>query len=279
VAWFAFALPPSPPCLRLAASAPRLRRSPVPPTPSGSAKSSLPTHITARARLSMAVFYPAVIDDSSAKPFVMPFFTSLTLYKDAEIAFRRREVAARHAVARARQHRSLLRLVRANPRRARLYRRRALSLARQQLRFNCSLFRQQALAAPGRCQPRHRLSSKRSGLEQIYRPRPHRGRRPQPGRLHRALGSAAPTSTATSTSPFSRAGRTRASPRCTAARPRASGPVDHEIFVNECDDEGKDEFPEACRDAAGVDRAAIHDAVGKATLKFFGTNLGSGDGK
>ena len=37
--------------------------------------------------LSMAVFYPAVIDDSSAKPFVMPFFTRLTLYKDAEIAF------------------------------------------------------------------------------------------------------------------------------------------------------------------------------------------------
>ena len=37
--------------------------------------------------LSMAVFYPAVIDESSAKPFVMPFFTRLTLYKDAEIAF------------------------------------------------------------------------------------------------------------------------------------------------------------------------------------------------
>jgi predicted dienelactone hydrolase len=35
----------------------------------------------------MAVFYPAVIDESSAKPFVMPFFTRLTLYKDAEIAF------------------------------------------------------------------------------------------------------------------------------------------------------------------------------------------------
>jgi hypothetical protein len=37
--------------------------------------------------LSMAVFYPAVTDDSSAKPFAMPFFTKLTLYKDAEIAF------------------------------------------------------------------------------------------------------------------------------------------------------------------------------------------------
>ena len=36
------------------------------------------------------------------------------------------------------------------------------------------------------------------------------------------------------------------------------GLVDHEIFVNECDDEGRDEFPEACIDAPGVDRHAIH---------------------
>ena len=39
--------------------------------------------------LSMAVFYPAAIDESSAKPFVMPFFAKLALYKDAEIAFDR----------------------------------------------------------------------------------------------------------------------------------------------------------------------------------------------
>ena len=52
-----------------------------------------------------------------------------------------------------------------------------------------------------------------------------------------------------------------------------SGAVDHEIFVNECDDEGKDEFPEACKDAPGVDRAAIHEDVGKAALNFFGANL------
>jgi predicted dienelactone hydrolase len=51
------------------------------------------------------------------------------------------------------------------------------------------------------------------------------------------------------------------------------GAVDHEIFVNECDDEGKDEFPEACKDAPGVDRAAIHEEVGNAALKFFDTNL------
>ncbi len=47
------------------------------------------------------------------------------------------------------------------------------------------------------------------------------------------------------------------------------GNVDHEIFVNECDDEGRDEFPEACIDAPGVDRHAIHQSVGDAALSFF----------
>ena len=37
--------------------------------------------------LSMAVFYPAVIDETSVKPFVMPFFTKLDLYKATEITF------------------------------------------------------------------------------------------------------------------------------------------------------------------------------------------------
>jgi predicted dienelactone hydrolase len=36
------------------------------------------------------------------------------------------------------------------------------------------------------------------------------------------------------------------------------GDVDHEIFVNKCDQEGRNEFPEACIDAPGVDRHAIH---------------------
>ncbi len=57
------------------------------------------------------------------------------------------------------------------------------------------------------------------------------------------------------------------------------GAVDHEIFVNECDEEGKNEFSEACKDAPGVDRGTIHDAVGNAALKFFDTNLGTGHGK
>lgn len=51
------------------------------------------------------------------------------------------------------------------------------------------------------------------------------------------------------------------------------GKVDHEIFVNECDEEGKDEFPEACIDAPGVDRAKIHESVGDAALSFFASHL------
>ena len=51
------------------------------------------------------------------------------------------------------------------------------------------------------------------------------------------------------------------------------GPVGHNIFVNECNDEGRDEFPEACIDAAGVDRAAIHKLVGQAAVDFFRDSL------
>jgi predicted dienelactone hydrolase len=57
------------------------------------------------------------------------------------------------------------------------------------------------------------------------------------------------------------------------------GEVDHEIFVNECDEEGRDEFPEACIDAPGVDRTAIHQSVGAAALKFFDRNLHRRSGK
>jgi hypothetical protein len=44
------------------------------------------THYGSRT-LSMAVFYPAAVNAGAATPFVMPFFTNLTLYKDAEVAF------------------------------------------------------------------------------------------------------------------------------------------------------------------------------------------------
>jgi predicted dienelactone hydrolase len=52
------------------------------------------------------------------------------------------------------------------------------------------------------------------------------------------------------------------------------GQVDHEIFANECDEEGRDEFPETCIDAEGVDRAAIHASVGAAAHEFFGSVFG-----
>ena len=53
------------------------------------------------------------------------------------------------------------------------------------------------------------------------------------------------------------------------------GLVDHEIFINECDDEGRDEFPEACIDAPGIDRHAIHRDIGAAALTFFDAHLPS----
>ncbi len=51
------------------------------------------------------------------------------------------------------------------------------------------------------------------------------------------------------------------------------GPVDHEIFTNECDQEGRDNFPESCIDAPGIDRAALHEMIGAAALNFFDRNL------
>jgi predicted dienelactone hydrolase len=52
------------------------------------------------------------------------------------------------------------------------------------------------------------------------------------------------------------------------------GQVSHEIFGNECDQLGRDNYPDACIDAAGVDRAKLHEHIGNAALKFFDTNLG-----
>jgi len=51
------------------------------------------------------------------------------------------------------------------------------------------------------------------------------------------------------------------------------GRVDHDIFVNECNEDGKNEFPQACIDAAGVDRARIHETVGNAAVKLFDASL------
>jgi predicted dienelactone hydrolase len=52
------------------------------------------------------------------------------------------------------------------------------------------------------------------------------------------------------------------------------GPVGHEIFDNECNQVGRDNYPDACVDAPGVDRAELHEYIGNAALRFFDTNLG-----
>jgi predicted dienelactone hydrolase len=52
------------------------------------------------------------------------------------------------------------------------------------------------------------------------------------------------------------------------------GPVNHEIFGNECDQVGRDNYPEACSDAAGVDRATLHAYIGEAAVKFFDQQFG-----
>jgi predicted dienelactone hydrolase len=52
------------------------------------------------------------------------------------------------------------------------------------------------------------------------------------------------------------------------------GPVSHEIFGNECDEVGRDNFPDACNDAPGVDRAALHSYIGDVAVTFFDAALG-----
>jgi predicted dienelactone hydrolase len=52
-----------------------------------------------------------------------------------------------------------------------------------------------------------------------------------------------------------------------------SGPVNHEIFDNECDQIARDNYPESCNDAPGVDRAKLHEYIGNAALQFFDSNL------
>jgi len=51
------------------------------------------------------------------------------------------------------------------------------------------------------------------------------------------------------------------------------GQVGHEIFDNECDQVGRDNYPDACIDAPGVNRAKLHEYIGKTALKFFDSNL------
>src|SRR6266478_2786111 len=51
------------------------------------------------------------------------------------------------------------------------------------------------------------------------------------------------------------------------------GRVDHDIFVNECSETGRNEFPQACIDAPGVDRGSIHAQIGQAAVRFFNASL------
>jgi predicted dienelactone hydrolase len=57
------------------------------------------------------------------------------------------------------------------------------------------------------------------------------------------------------------------------------GRVDHDIFVNECNEAGRNEFPQACIDAPGVDRASIHAQIGEAAVRFFDASLNVARGK
>lgn len=51
------------------------------------------------------------------------------------------------------------------------------------------------------------------------------------------------------------------------------GRVDHEIFVNECTQAGKDAFPETCIDAPGIDRGKLHQEIGEMAVRFFNTSM------
>lgn len=56
------------------------------------------------------------------------------------------------------------------------------------------------------------------------------------------------------------------------------GPVNHEIFDNECDQIARDNYPEACLDAPGVDRARLHAYIGQVAVRFFDANLAARKG-
>ena len=57
------------------------------------------------------------------------------------------------------------------------------------------------------------------------------------------------------------------------------GRVDHDIFINECTEDGRNEFPQACIDAPGIDRGKIHASIGDKALKFYDASLNVPRGK
>jgi predicted dienelactone hydrolase len=52
--------------------------------------------------------------------------------------------------------------------------------------------------------------------------------------------------------------------------------AEHEIFTNECDQEGRNESPEACIDPPGVNRHAIHESIAATAVGFFDKAMGAG---
>jgi len=74
----------------------------------------------------------------------------------------------------------------------------------------------------------------------------------------------------------------RRRPRTTPSSPRSTFPMRARCdprprrprhLRQRCNEDGKNEFPQACVDAAGVDRATIHERVGNAAVKFFDAGL------
>ncbi|MDC8980953.1 lipoprotein signal peptide [Mycobacterium marinum] len=51
------------------------------------------------------------------------------------------------------------------------------------------------------------------------------------------------------------------------------GKVGHEIFLNECNQLGREQFPEACIDDPSVDRHLLHAEISSAATTFFDTQL------
>jgi predicted dienelactone hydrolase len=51
------------------------------------------------------------------------------------------------------------------------------------------------------------------------------------------------------------------------------GQVGHEIFDNECDQLGRDNYPESCVDAPTINRTLLHEHIGRAALQFFDETL------
>ena len=102
--------------------------------------------------LTLRVFYPAAMRERSATPFVLPFFTQLNLYKDAEAADseKRPLVVFSHGRGSNGLYYGLVRRVSGF---ARLHRGGAQPLPRQHLRLNHRLSREQALATPRATSP------------------------------------------------------------------------------------------------------------------------------